>query len=143
MTIQFRCKGCRYECTEPESDHARNGFCATCNARGVGLPQIKKVEKWEARDGSFHDSLEAAQTHQLMAEVTTALRTCDGRPDSQARHLLSHFDIVRKGDMPKGMFIAPATIEYRKSPKDVCRICLLVWGIAIGLGLGFALMHLR
>lgn len=62
------------------------------------LKQIKKVEKWEARDGTFHGSLEAAQTYQLMSEVTTAWRTCEGRSEQQARHLLSHFNIVRKGD---------------------------------------------
>lgn len=143
MTLQFRCKGCRHECTEPESDHARNGFCATCNARGVGLPQIKKVEKWEARDGTFHDSLDAAEKHQLMSEITSALRACEGRPDSQARHLLSHFDIVRKGDMPKGVFTAPVTVEYRTMPKAVCKTCYFVSGAAVGALIILALIWFR
>lgn len=101
MTRQFQCKGCHHERTEPESEHARKGYCSACNAKGVGLPQIKKVEKvekYEARDGTLHDSLDLAEKHQLMQEVTTALRTCEGRTEQQARHLLSHFDIVRKGD---------------------------------------------
>lgn len=136
MTLQFQCKGCNHGRTEPKSDHARKGFCVSCDAKGVGLRQIKKVEKWEARDGTFHDSLEAAQTHQLMAEVTTALRTCEGRPDSQARHLLLHFDILRKGDTPKGMFIAPATVEYRKAPNVVCKHCIFLWGITTGVCIG-------
>lgn len=107
------------------------------------LKQIKKVEKWEARDGSFHDTLEAAQTYQLMTDLTTALRTCEGRPDSQARHLLSHFDILRKGDTPKGMFIAPATVEYRKAPNTVCKTCYLVTGGLIGCLLTLVILWLR
>lgn len=143
MSIQFQCKGCNHERTEPESEHARKGFCVCCDAKGVGLQQIKKVEKWEARDGTFHDSLEDAQTHQLMADVTTALRTCEGRPDSQARHLLSHFHIVRKGDMPKGMFIAPATVEYHKAPNTICTTCYLVSGGVIGCLLTLAIIWFR
>lgn len=100
MTLQFQCKGCRHERTEPESDHARKGYCTGCNASGIGLPQIHKVDKWQARDGSLHDTLAAAKQHQLMADLTTALRACDGYPDRQSRHLLSHFDITRKGDIP-------------------------------------------
>jgi hypothetical protein len=65
------------------------------------LKQIKRVEKWEARDGTFHDSLEAAQTYQLMRDLKDALGACKGREEDQARHLLSHFNIVRKGDTPK------------------------------------------
>lgn len=107
MTIQFQCKGCNYERTEPESEHARKGFCASCDAKGVGLKQIKKVEKWEARDGSFHDTLEAAERHQLHRELQTALKTCEGFCDRQATHLLSHFDIVRKGDPLPGVLYMP------------------------------------
>lgn len=111
MTRQFQCKGCHNECTEPESDHVCKGYCSACNARGVGLPQIKKVEKYEARDGTLHDSLDLAEKHQLMQEVTTALCTCEGRPENQARHLLSNFDMVRKGDKPPAVIYAPATVK--------------------------------
>lgn len=104
MTLQFQCKGCNRERTESESDHARKGFCISCDAKGVGLRQINKVEKWEARDGTLHDSLQAAQTYQLKSEVTTALHTCEGYPEQMARHLLLHFDIVRKGDTPKVIY---------------------------------------
>lgn len=108
------------------------------------LKQIKRVEKWEARDGTFHESLEAAQTYQLISEVTTALRTCEGRPDSQARHLLSHFDIVRKGDAPKGMFtVVPATVEYHKAPNVVCTTCYFVSGGAVGALITLALIWFR
>lgn len=96
------------------------------------LKQIRKVEKWEARDGTFHDSLEAAQTYQLMRDLKDALGACKGREEDQARHLLSHFNIVRKGDTPKGAFIAPATVEHRKAPKTVCTNCYLIVGGAIG-----------
>lgn len=132
MTFQFQCKGCSRERTEPESEHARKGFCAACNANGIGLPQIKRVEKWEARDGSFHDSREAAEQHQLKAELETALKVGEGYVQRQALHLLSHLDIRRKGDMPRGMFIAPATVEYRKAPNTVCKTCYLVTGGLIG-----------
>lgn len=111
MTRQFQCKGCHNECTEPESEHARKGYCSACNAKGVGLPQIKKVEKYEARDGTLHDSFDLAEKHQLMQEVTTALRTCEGRPENQARHLLSHFDIVRKGDKLPTVIYSPTTLR--------------------------------
>lgn len=89
------------------------------------LKQIRKVEKWEARDGTFHDSLEAAKTYQLMRDLKDALGACKGREEDQARHLLSHFNIVRKGD-------TPATVEYRKAPKTVCTNCYLIVGGAIG-----------
>lgn len=131
MTRQFQCKGCHHERTEPESEHVCKGYCSACNAKGVGLPQIKKVEKYEARDGTLHDSLDLAEKHQLMQEVTTALRTCEGRPENQARHLLSHFDIVRKGDKPEGMFVVPATVEYRKAPNVVCTTCYFVIGATL------------
>lgn len=75
------------------------------------LKQIKKVEKWEARDGTFHDSLEAAQNYQLMSEVTTALRTCEGRSEQQARHLLSHFNMVRKGDELPKVIYGPTVVK--------------------------------
>lgn len=143
MILQFRCKGCNHESTEPETDHARKGYCMNCHAKGIGLPQIKKVEKWEARDGTFHDSREEAEQHQLKAELETALKVGEGYVQRQAAHLLSHFDIVRKGDMPKGVFIAPPTTEWLRAPKEVCKVCLLTWGMAVGLGLAFALMHLR
>lgn len=71
------------------------------------LKQIKKVEKWEARDGSFHDTLEAAQRHQLMSELKQALQACQSRPEDQAQHLLCHFDIVRKGDPLPGVLYMP------------------------------------
>ena len=143
MTFQFQCKGCNHERTEPESDHARKGFCVSCDAKGVGLRQIKKVEKWEARDGSFHDSREAAEQHQLKAELETALKVGEGYVQRQATHLLSHFDIVRKGDMPKGMFIAPATVEYHKAPKTVCTTCYFVTGAVVGALLVLALIWFR
>ena len=110
MTLQFQCKGCNHEQTEPESDHARKGFCISCDAKGVGLPQIKKVEKWEARDGTFHDSLEAAQTYQLMLEIKIALGVHEGR-EAQARHLLSHFNIVRKGDGVARVIYGPTVVK--------------------------------
>lgn len=78
-----------------------------------------------------------------MSEVTTALSTCEGRSEQQARHLLSHFNIVRKGDMPKGMFIAPATIEYPKAPNVVCTTCYLVSGAVIGGLLTLAIIWFR
>jgi hypothetical protein len=142
MTIQFRCKGCRHECTEPESDHARKGFCVSCDAKGVGLPQIKKVEKWEARDGTFHDSQEAAEQHQLKAELETALKVGEGYVQRQAAHLLSHFDIVRKGDMPK-VFIAPATVDYHKAPNVVCTTCYFISGAVVGALITLALIWFR
>lgn len=67
------------------------------------LPQIKKVEKWETRDGTFHDSPEDAERYQLMLELKIALGVHEKRED-QARHLLLHFDIVRKGDTPKVIY---------------------------------------
>lgn len=143
MTLQFQCKGCNHDRTEPESEHAHKGFCATCNAKGIGLPQIKRVEKWEARDGSFHDSLEAAEKYQLHRELQTALKTCEGYCDRQASHLLSHFDIVRKGDAPRGMFVAPATVEYCKAPNTVCTTCYLVTGAVLGCLLTLAIQWLR
>lgn len=143
MSLQFQCKGCNHERTEPESEHARRGFCAACNAAGIGLPQIKLVEKWEARDGSFHDSREAAEQHQLKAELETALKAGEGYVQRQALHLLSHFDIRRKGDLPRGMFIAPATVQYRNAPNTVCKTCYLVTGGFIGCLLTLAILWLR
>ena len=130
MTLQFLCKGCRHERTEPESDHARKGYCTGCNASGIGLPQIHKVDKWEARDGSLHDTLSAAKQHQLMADLTTALRAWDGYPDHQSRHLLSHFDITRKGDKSH----VSSVVVSRPFPvaKQVCKTCIFVMGAFAG-----------
>ena len=75
------------------------------------LKQIKKVEKWEARDGTFHDSLEAAQTYQLMRDLQDALGACKGREQDQARHLLSHFNIVRKGDELPKVIYGPTVVK--------------------------------
>lgn len=126
MTLQFQCKGCNNERTEPESDHARKGFCVSCDAKGVGLPQIKKVEKWEARDGSFHDSLEDAERYQLKAELETALKVGEGYVQRQAAHLLSHFDIVRKGDTSKGVVFMPLLTP--PGIMDGFRPAFLMWG---------------
>jgi hypothetical protein len=75
------------------------------------------VEKWEARDGTLHDSLEAAEEHQLKAELEKALKVGEGYAQRQAMHLLSHFDIKRKGDAPKGvMFLpVPPAPDYKSS----------------------------
>lgn len=126
MTLQFQCKGCHNERTEPESEHVRKGYCGACNAKGVGLPQIKKVEKYEARDGTLHDSFDLAEKYLLTSELKTALRACDG-VENQVRHLLSHFDIVRKGDEPKGVFIVPAF-----SGPVVVKKVLHFWSFFIG-----------
>lgn len=128
--IELTCKHCHRTVQQHGGE-----ICDACSAKGVGLRQIKKVEKWEARDGTFHDSLEAAQTHQLMAEVTTALRTCEGRPDSQARHLLSHFDIVRKGDTPKVWYGPVLSIPHHR-PKKV----LHFWSFFIGAAIATSVM---
>lgn len=136
MTLQFQCKGCNHERTEPESEHARKGFCASCDAKGVGLNQIKKVEKWEARDGSFHDTLEAAQRHQLMSELKQALQACQSRPEDQAQHLLCHFDIVRKGDAPKVIYRAVPAAQ-RGHPKFYS----FFWGCVLTATLGTVFLH--
>lgn len=99
------------------------------------LKQIKKVEKWEARDGTFHDSLEAAQTYQLMSEVTTALRTCEGRSEQQARHLLSHFSIVRKGDEVPKIIYGPVT----NAPYPAKKV-LHFWSFFIGAAIATGVM---
>jgi hypothetical protein len=143
MTLQFQCIGCNHERTEPESEHARKGICVSCDAKGVGLKQIKKVEKWEARDGSFHDSLAAAEKYQLHRELQTALKTCEGYCDRQATHLLSHFDIVRKGDPLPGLLRKPATVQYHKAPETVCTTCYLVSGAVIGCLLTLAIIWFR
>lgn len=124
--LQFRCEGCKHERNESESEHTLKGFCSSCNAKGVGLCQVRKVEKWEARDGTFHDSLQAAERHQLMKDLRDALSACEGRPEDQARHLLLHFDIVRRSEKPK-----PPTVEYHKAPKTVCTTCYFVSGALI------------
>jgi hypothetical protein len=129
--------------TEPESEHARKGICASCDAKGVGLKQIKKVEKWEARDGSFHDSLAAAEKYQLHRELQTALKTSEGYCDRQATHLLSHFEIVRKGDPLPGVLRNPATVQYRNAPNTVCKTCYLVTGGLIGCLLTVVILWLR
>lgn len=139
MTLQFQCKGCNHERTEPESDHARKGFCVSCDAKGVGLPQIKKVEKWEARDGSFHDSLEAAEQHQLKAELEAALKAGEGYVQRQAAHLLSHFDIVRKGDVPK-VFYGPVTNAPYPEEK-VMHFWSFFWGCALTAAFSIAFLH--
>lgn len=135
MTLQFQCKGCNNERTEPESDHARKGFCVSCDAKGVGLPQIKKVEKWEARDGSFHDTLEDAERYQLKAELETALKVGEGYVQRQAAHLLSHFDIVRKGDTPK-VWYGPVLKTPNHRPKEV----LHFWSFFIGTTIATSVM---
>lgn len=127
--LQFRCEGCKHETTEPESEHARKGYCCACNAKGFGLRQVRKVEKWEARDGTFHDSPQAAESHQLMKDLRDALSACEGRPEDQARHLLFHFDIVRRSDNPVQ---PPPTVEYHKSPKVSCTTCYFITGAVIG-----------
>lgn len=134
MTRQFQCKGCHNERTEPESEHVRKGYCGSCNAKGVGLPQIKKVEKYEARDGTLHDSFDLAEKYLLTSELKTALRACDG-VENQVRHLLSHFDIVRKGDEPKGVFIVPAF----SGPAAVKKV-LHFWSFFIGAALATSAM---
>lgn len=135
MTRQFQCKGCHNERTEPESEHVRKGYCGACNAKGVGLPQIKKVEKYEARDGTLHDSFDLAEKYQLMRDLKDALGACKGREEDQARHLLSHFDIVRKGDEPKGVFIVPAF----SGPATVKKV-LHFWSFFIGSALATCVM---
>lgn len=135
MTIQFQCKGCNQERTEPESDHARKGFCVSCDAKGVGLRQIKKVEKWEARDGTFHDTLEAAKNYQLMRDLKDALGACKGREEDQARHLLSHFNIVRKGDEASGVVYS----HVIKAPYPVKKV-LHFWSFFIGATIATSVM---
>lgn len=130
MTIQFQCKGCHHERTEPESAHARNGYCIACNSKGVGLPQIKKVEKYEARDGTLHDSIDLAEKHQLKAELETALKVGEGYVQRQAVHLLSHFDIVRKGDKLPTVIYGPATVKK----------VLHLWSFFIGVALATSVM---
>lgn len=132
--IELTCKYCRRTVQQHGGE-----MCDACSAKGVGLRQIKKVEKWEARDGTFHDSLEAAQTHQLMAEVTTALRACEGRPDSQARHLLSHFDIVRKGDTPKVWYGPVTNTPYPE--KKVMHFWSFFWGCALTATCSIIFLH--
>ena len=100
------------------------------------LKQIKKVEKWEARDGSFHDSLEAAQRHQLMSELKQALSACQSRPEDQAQHLLCHFDIVRKGDAPKVIYSAVPAAQ-RGHPKFYS----FFWGCVLTATLGTVFLH--
>lgn len=135
MTLQFQCKGCNHERTEPESEHVCKGYCGACNAKGVGLPQIRKVEKYEARDGTLHDSFDLAEKHQLMRDLKDALSACKGREEDQARHLLSHFDIVRKGDKPK-IWYGPVLNTPLQRPKKV----LHFWSFFIGAALATSAM---
>ena len=130
MTRQFQCKGCRHERTEPESEHVCKGYCSACNAKGVGLPQIKKVEKYEARDGTLHDSLDLAEKHQLKAELETALKVGEGYVQRQSVHLLSHFDIVRKGDKLPTVIYGPARVKK----------VLHFWSFFIGAALATCMM---
>ena len=109
--IEFTCKGCRHFTREPESEATRRKICMHCNAQGIDLPQLRKVEKWEARDGSLHDSAEAAADYQLRTEIARALKASDRHVDDQARHLLSHFDVRRKGDAVSSVVLLPAYAE--------------------------------
>lgn len=108
--IELTCKYCHRTVMQHGGE-----VCDACYAKGIGLPQIKRVEKWQARDGSYHDSLEGAQKHQLQTELETALRACSGYPDRQAQHLLSHFDIRRKGEVPPNILTVP--IPSRGHPR--------------------------
>lgn len=135
MTLQFRCKGCYHERTEPESEHADNGYCGLCDAKGIGLLQIKKVEKYEARDGTLHDSLELAEKHQLMRELKDALSACKGREEDQARHLLTHFSIVRKGDEVPKVIYGPVT----NAPHPAKKV-LHFWSFFIGAAIATSVM---
>lgn len=101
------------------------------------LPQIRLVEKWQARDGSFHDSREEAEEHQLKSELELALTVGQGYPNRQATHLLSHFDIVRKGDVPTGTYIAaPPT------PKsNHIHFLSFFWGSTITIVCGIVWLH--
>ncbi|MGY2429567.1 hypothetical protein [Pseudomonas tolaasii] len=129
MTRQFQCKGCHHERTEPESEHPRKGYCSACNAKVIGLPQIKKVEKYEARDGTMHDSFELAEK-QLMRDLKDALGACKGREEDQAGHSLYHFDIVRKGDKLPSVIYGPATVKK----------VLHLWSFFIGAAIATSVM---
>ena len=101
------------------------------------LPQIRLVEKWQARDGSFHDSREEAEDHQLKSELELALTVGQGYPNRQATHLLSHFDIVRKGDIPNGSYIA--TPQRPESSRF--NFWSFFWGSTVTMVCGIAWLH--
>lgn len=126
MAVEYICKGCRH-CRIDLPEDIEDGLCPHClNRRDF---PIRKVEKWEARDGTFHDSPQAAKSHQLMKDIRDALSACQGRPEDQARHLLFHFDIVRRGDTS----VRPLpTVEYYKAPKTICTTCYFISGAVIG-----------
>lgn len=101
----------------------------------IELKQIKKVEKWEARDGTFHDTLEVAQNYQLMRDLKDALGACKGREEDQARHLLSHFSIVRKGDEVPKVIYGPVT----NAPYPAKKV-LHFWSFFIGAAISTSVM---
>lgn len=138
MTIEFTCKGCRNFTREPESEATRRKICMHCNARGIDLPQLRKVEKWEARDGSLHDSAEAAADYQLRTEIETALRAVDRDIHSQVRHLLSHFDVRRKGDAASSVVLLPAYTEPT-AKGAVCYFIQYAATLALGAFIGWQL----
>jgi len=136
VRTDFICHGCSYNVQEDDTGH--KGYCNHCHAKGVGLPQIKKVEKWQARDGSYHDSREAAEEHQLKAELETALKVGEGYVQRQATHLLSHFDIVRKGDAPKQKPPAPPPLRNPNAGHDHSGI--FVWASVMVLCISFGVL---
>ncbi len=131
--IHFQCKGCRHERTEDDSPDARQGFCESCVAIGKNLKPIVQVRKWQARDGSYHDTLELAEQHQLRSELEAALKACDGYVQRQATHLLSHFNITRKGE--RAPLPIPPTTEPPR-PKTMSPVAFLVV-MAFGFAMGF------
>ena len=132
--INFQCQGCRHERTEDDTPDARQGFCTSCVASGKSLKPIVQVRKWQARDGSYHDTLRLAEEHQLRQELETALKVGDGYVQRQAAHLLSHFNIARKGErapLPIPPTVEPPRIRAR-SPITILLVLALdfIFGFA-------------
>lgn len=109
MAIEYICKGCRH-CRIDLPEDIEDGLCPHC----LNKRDFPRREKWEARDGTLHDSLAAAKNHQMSKDLRDTLTACEGRPEDQARHLLLHFDIVRRSETN-----AQLTIEHRKVRNNV------------------------
>ncbi|OCX19586.1 hypothetical protein [Pseudomonas graminis] len=135
--IQFQCQGCRHERTEEDTAGARRGFCLHCVAIGKNLKPILEVRKWQARDGSLHDSADQAAAHTLFVELRTAIAVHNrnsGDADNSARHLLSHFNLTRKGErepLPIPPTTEPARVKHRSW-------VMFVIPLAAAFAIGFA-----
>lgn len=122
MMIQFACKACLHECTEEESQSAKDGFCQSCVAYGKHITPVEEVRRWRARDGSLHENLEAALYNNLFTELRKAISVHNRNhqdADNSARHILSHFIIARRGEktpvpLPSEILKDAETFSWRR-----------------------------